>query len=53
MRRYEDIKYAAEVEGITKTIEELSDRFLRIEDQSRNQISQNSQLVPYENNNNS
>lgn len=31
LRRYEDVKYAAEVESVTKALESLSDRFFRIE----------------------
>lgn len=31
LRRYEDVKYASEVEGVTKALEQLSDRFIKLE----------------------
>ena len=31
LRRYEDVKYAAEIENVTKTVEQLSDRLIKFE----------------------
>ena len=31
LRRYEDVKYATEVENVTKAFEQLSARFIKLE----------------------